>query len=840
MRVLPLANLNKSTVPVKDVIFNAAKENPVKEAERSIDLEKLIGHTMKTIEAFTSESTADAAAEESIEISADNLPEVHDDSDGPTVLESLLTVVIPSEKSPEPILKPTKKYYALENENLSTVVKAEPVEVPSNSTIAHIICLDSDEEDAIVAKESQVTPTDDALKSSPNEDSKGVDTEVSRSSVTDDVSITMITEDVSKQSINKPIVTETRQNRQVQNVIDLSDDDPTPSNTTSDTTAATTEQDLVQDKASLYKCPWCYEICKSPNKLRSHVSGVCGSSQHSNMKCPYAPCTVIVLNVTKLIAHYIQVHTSNKFMNYCGVCKSAFPTLAGAKMHIRAAHKVMAYHVTTDIDENGKKKHTVSDAADQLLEPTRISGRKTSTEIQRYQAEQPTTRPRKTSTDIQKHQVEPSATKLRKTSTEMRKRYGIEDIDKLPISPILDIPVYCKLCEFGTKVKLNMVRHLLQHAEKLPVPRTAPINPVPHLESNEMHFDRMVNLASSSVKTRAPDKLRQDEPAVTVKIPASESGRYPKYVPERTRYTCGARECSYISVDMAMFRCHWETLHAREDEYRCVHCPPNQCLDTSIPLSAARILAHLRMHDVSLYACSMCSYYHYRKHCIEKHLSDIHKEGSIKIVREEHQSEPAAGPAVGAPTMDLKPWQCGLCVFSSMLRPNVVNHCGTEHQSKMQFKCAYCPFRTSTKENVVKHQTNAHPTKPEEVFYYFYREGSIPDETDGTCRWQVQRQKLGLDDKVLKTEPEATVTESLLPPTPVATPVTIDLNIVKEELLEEPSADTEMSIEILCKKFGEFCEPDGIKYKCCLCNVVKEHAREAMQCHLYEELNYRR
>ncbi|XP_048482575.1 uncharacterized protein LOC105393942 isoform X2 [Plutella xylostella] len=405
------------------------------------------------------------------------------------------------------------------------------------------------------------------------------------------------------------------------------------------------------------------------------------------------------------------------------------------------------------------------------------------------------------------------------------KRY---DLTNLPHNQIFDETAQCALCEFTTKVRQNLVRHLQLHSQRRAVPDSAPVNPVPHLETNEMHFDRMVNLASSSVATRE----RAADPAVAVYVAPELAARYPRYVPERQRYACGAAGCSYISIDEAMLKCHWETLHAGSGTYHCVHCPASQQLDTSRPLTAPRILAHLHMHDVRLFGCTACPYYHHQQYLVDKHVREKHAgAGSLRVVRGPASTPPA--PAPPAPTMDLKPWQCGLCQFKSMLRPEVVDHCSKTHQSKFQFKCAFCPWRTSTLENVTKHHNNSHAGQQGEVFYFYYREGSIPDEADGTPRWRRQRARAGLpSEPEVKADPEPTPA-----PAPPATPATpaVDLNIVKSEV-EDPD---ELSIEALCAKFGAFCEPNGIRYKCCLCGAC-EDSRGAMTSHLYEELQYRK
>lgn len=797
--MLPLAYLNKSKLPTEEVTPSTNKENPVKEAERSIELEKLIAHTMMIIDASTRRSNTDDISEEPVEIPVENLPEdpmiLTDDSDESSALESLPTATeqnILSENVTEQVSVPADTSETSETQDVPLVVKAEPAQVLNDMLNTDVICLDSDEEPG-ATEEAPVT-SDDLVLSVVEEGAQTASAEVSRSSVSNEVTITKVKKEAPAESEPKQ-----NENNQTDNVIDLSDDEPGP--------ATAPESAQIVEKRAIFKCPCCSQVHKSAVQLRRHVNKPC-PRRAGPLRCPHLPCAFDTPTFSRLLDHYHRVHSADPkrtLLYECGICGVPFTSTTGAKLHIRSVHKVLNYAVAAAVDANGREKFVIGDAGG-AKEPVRISGRKTSVEVRRYQAE-------------------PGGGRPRRASAERRRRYGVDDIDKLPISPILDSQVHCELCDFGTKVRLNMVRHLQQHAGDTPVPRTAPVNPVPHLETNEMHFDRMVNLASSSAAARP-----------------AERARYPRHVPERLRYACGARACDYISVDPAMFRRHWATLHAAEAEYRCGHCPPHQALAAAAPLTAARILGHLRMHDASLYACSACAYYHYKRAFVERHAAEAHAAAAVRAVREPARPEPP--PPAPAPTMDLKPWRCGLCDYSSMLRPKVLAHCAADHQSKMQFKCGHCMFRSSARENVVKHRANAHPTLPEDVFYYFYREGSLPDE-DGVPRWQSQRRKLRLDERDVKTEPEPEpgpqTPETTITPTSITVaPIHIDLNIVKEEKLEEPRPDTELSGEDLRKKFGDFCEPDGIKYKCCLCNAVREHSRETMQCHLFEELNYRR
>lgn len=764
--VLPLAQLNKSIVQVKVLTAGNKTDDPSREAERSMDLEKLIGSvilpTMDTTATLTVISDNDPNIEctPSLETSSGIMDKIPHE---PTLTDdSEMATLIP--EPPRTPVPPT--VVPAEELNLSKfipVLKTEPLdEIPTkdNPSSADVICLDSDEEN-------------------------------SRDTA--------------------------------QNIISLSDDD----------TATSTEnlkpEEFEKFSASdLYKCSGCSIVYKSPQAFKRHVTSTC-LSKMDKFNC--AHCVKIANDLDELLKHYTHDHGAcpklrrqktqintkeQRVQNYvCGICDHKGSSLFFIKSHLKNYHGVTNVIVASKHLDNGGFLYTVREAP----------GSKSK---------------RKLSAGSASEQTPPK-----------RKRYSPQDLNQLPTRPIFDEPALCSECEFSTKVLSNLVRHLQQHADAQAVPSTVPVNPVPHLETNEKHFDKMINLASSSLVNKNDKPSRTDKaPSVTLLIPPEAATRFPKYVPDRRRHTCGAQDCSYISVDEAMLKCHWETLHAGSTNYRCVHCPHYQQLDTSKPLTAPRIIAHLKMHDVRLYACSSCTYYHYKRELLDKHLAEIHKgSGQVMIVREEAKTQDPAGavqPPPATPTMDLKPWQCGLCKYKNLLRQEVIEHCSKVHNSKWQYKCPNCPFRGSTLENVSNHQSRVHPESHDDVFYYYYREGSLPEDADGIPRWQKQRQKVNYECEV-KTESQ-TGTEASVPATTPPTPVlkcfvtapksvTVDLNLVKKEVVD---TESEESIEQLYKRFGSLCNPNGLKYKCPLCKIVMEVSKEAMQSHLYEELQYRK
>lgn len=733
-RVLPLAHLHKSDVPVTEVSQIAQRDSPVREAERSIELEKLIGHMIESmttaVETNVSESeqnTSSAPSEERLQ-------------DAVSILENVETLM-PRVNTPTPLAEQSTQIIS---EQTTPVIKAQsPVTTPNKlpQPEPEIVCLDSDDESPPI--ETNVPP-------------------------------------------------------------------PVPQN--AQVTAPADQESKKVQFTELFMCSKCKVIFKTGSAFRNHVNSCFSGFPRDLIPCAHCSMWLPKRNI---VSHY---------NSHCD--KGADKTKEQIQFYCQICLRYVGFSSVDQVREHLVDKHNMLATEGSSLPP-----------FIKSVAPGPKSR-RKRVLEHKEKAVEPP---------EKVMRYGPHDIDRLPINPILDDFVVCSLCEFSTKVRLNMVRHLQLHAQQQPVPQTAPVNPVPHLETNERHFDKMVNLASSSIGTRYPDKSgKPDGAAAAATVPPGMLYRFPKYVPDKHRLTCGAKGCSYISVDESMLKCHWETLHHGVNDFHCVHCPPYQSLDTSVNVTAQRIILHLKMHDEKLYACSLCQYYHYRRQTLEKHLVEVHKGGQVMIVREGKAGEcnsPTAANAsllkTSAPTMDLKPWQCGLCKFKSLLRPEVVDHCAKVHNSKIQFKCAYCAYRASNPEYITNHQTKSHVGKKvDEIFYYYYREGSIPDEPDGTTRWQKQSQNTPMFEPKVKSELQSdvdTAAMQVVPPQGNPAVPTIDLDVVKKEV--EPVQET---IEDLCKEFGAFCEPNGIKYKCSLCNNATEDSLEAMQSHLYEELQYRK
>lgn len=178
------------------------------------------------------------------------------------------------------------------------------------------------------------------------------------------------------------------------------------------------------------------------------------------------------------------------------------------------------------------------------------------------------------------------------------------EFDDLPRSSIFESEVFCAVCSYHTKVRMNMIQHLKRHFESKPVASVDPVNPVPCLNQSEKHFDRMNNLACSSQEniTRSHNFTNS-----------------PKFVVDFHRYICGAKGCVYQTVNATTLKNHLQTLHNKERGYKCPHCTLNLLTDI---VSADKVITHLKLHDTNLFKCSDCDYYSHLKVTIDRHISE--------------------------------------------------------------------------------------------------------------------------------------------------------------------------------------------------------------------------
>lgn len=289
--------------------------------------------------------------------------------------------------------------------------------------------------------------------------------------------------------------------------------------------------------------------------------------------------------------------------------------------------------------------------------------------------------------------------------------YMPEELDSLPKHHILNNPISCGRCGFSNLVRANLVRHFKNGCtEQQASALFAPVNPVPCLNSNERHFDKMRNLAASSNSSNI------------------ESGPG-KYVPEGKRYVCGAKSCKYQTVSVDMLQQHIVTLHESEKCFICPHCSE----DLSNSTTATEILNHLRFHDSKIFKCPNCLFIHYLKIHVEKHITEIHpnsKDRAITLERPIKKVEPVKQPNK---SITYK-WSCNICSKIFNTRALVRAHLSETHRLSSQFKCEICSYSSDTKTAIKEHLAAEHRENDiTKIKSHFDR---VESEADNTPIWR--------------------------------------------------------------------------------------------------------
>lgn len=433
--------------------------------------------------------------------------------------------------------------------------------------------------------------------------------------------------------------------------------------------------------------------------------------------------------------------------------------------------------------------------------------------------------------------------------------YSPAEMNLLPRQPIYSLEVRCSICNYSTKVRTNLVRHLEFHSMEKEVPTSAPVNPVPCLEKNEKMFDKMTNLALSSfanVTREKSDKLSKEAEA-----------QFPCFVPTTKRYVCGATGCNYLCLEESLLKHHLNALHADESSYTCKHCDQSLCTDKTVNVDL--VMKHLKLHDLHLYKCPSCEFVHNLKHKAERHLAEKHPETTAQVVVvREMDCEPevpaqthVAQPAEIAPTA-LRPWHCCMCKGRASTREEIVMHAENRHDIGEQYKCPLCTYKDSTKDNFTAHYAEKHPGHDVDVITVFCNieeaeKSKAKGESvnfDTTPLWQRDRQRVRHIRGILFEE------SAKMPKKPPAKQMdNLDRSIEAVVNGEDKNKDIEDEEELVVvddeeeeeeKKeevvgvFGPFGEPFNNKYLCPLCAKFKTKLKMVLRCHLYQELQYYR
>ncbi|XP_063927306.1 uncharacterized protein LOC135140610 isoform X4 [Zophobas morio] len=543
----------------------------------------------------------------------------------------------------------------------------------------------------------------------------------------------------------------------------------------------------------LYRCAFCDISFSNTKDFKAHTMHSTQCRDANNTAKPYkcVHCERLFKNPHGLLEH-IQYHGQLRFG--CSLCVKKFPSPFALRVHMRGKHSV-SNTITTPVVPT----KTNMDRDEFILRPV-------------------------STMDSDMGKEGPSIPIL----GGLKSIYSPDEIDKLPKRYIFNSDVKCALCSYSTKVRTNLVRHLQFHSAEKSVPDIAPVNPVPCLDKNERMFDKMTNLALSSI---AGATSRMGGVKTEPKAIKEEQNHVPAYVPLNRRYVCCADGCNYLCLEEANLRHHLHALHVQEPSFTCAHCKLTLKTDVEV------FLKHLKLHDLHLYKCSGCSFVHNLRHKVDKHAADKHEKGANTItiraleaeIVDVEQSVMSVGVASAVdppPASNIKwtkPWHCGMCKYRCAAKSDILAHIFNKHDINAQFKCTLCSYKSDDKSTFEGHFKDGHPNSETDIIYVYYKSegtaqgGASQKQFDTTPLWQRDRPRVRHIRGILfeETSPQkgkkgpvgrpSTVAVATSSPTTPVTPTTTSVSNSSSSADATPtgSSNLDLAIDAVAKGIDE-------------------------------------
>uniref|UniRef100_A0A8D8KCV6 (northern house mosquito) hypothetical protein n=1 Tax=Culex pipiens TaxID=7175 RepID=A0A8D8KCV6_CULPI len=419
-------------------------------------------------------------------------------------------------------------------------------------------------------------------------------------------------------------------------------------------------KDTGLPKAHLYKC--IFKGCNAQSAdsigLRKHLTY--GHLPSASYTCSHCKKQNQFPNLVTFVQHLKSHETQRVF---CFICdyKGSYPP--DVIKHVKEVHK---FNKPTILFLNPKKNDPNNDII--LFAP----GQPTEAEKRAYYRKL---------IDLYNH-------KMQTALLQQKTHFAPDECETLPKQAIFSQMVSCSTCQYSTKVRINMYRHLKGHLNDMPVSNVDPKNPVPCWGQGEKHFDRMRNPAASS---------QEDDDLIQSLC----------FVQETKRYICGAPNCRYLTINEVMLQTHLNALHGDVKEYKCPHCPAVHVFAGQ--LNATKVLEHLRLHDKELYRCSTCQLFLNNQKDINRHVSDKHPPSANAAVLVIRDGSTAGSAASSADSDVVFKWKCDVCMFKSVTLGEMRSHLQDTHNINAKYRCARCLFSSSLKSAFTRHYEQQHP-----------------------------------------------------------------------------------------------------------------------------------
>lgn len=312
--------------------------------------------------------------------------------------------------------------------------------------------------------------------------------------------------------------------------------------------------------------------------------------------------------------------------------------------------------------------------------------------------------------------------KRRQEMLSTKKYYMPSEVAMLPPQNIYLDEVICKVCNFKSKVRTNMLRHLqiAECGKNKTVPQLDAVNPAPCLNTGEKHFDKMINLAASS--NRPPSNGYN----------AGMIDANCLFVQENRRFVCGSNSCHHQSTTEEKLRDHIAAMHDTEKTYHCPHCNKSLC-EPDQNISIDEIIYHLRLHDLKVFKCPKCSFCSTTKSMVDNHLFDSHPNCKNKVLMLVHNQ--IAAKETTTHSKSVHKFKCQNCKIYLSTRSLMQQHILEAHRLRNKYQCTLCSLQSDNKGMLTDHFGIKHPDK-EIAIKSFYERVEVSVNSDVTPLWR--------------------------------------------------------------------------------------------------------
>ena len=440
------------------------------------------------------------------------------------------------------------------------------------------------------------------------------------------------------------------------------------------------EEDEGLSEHHLYRCGnlGCLESTPTASALREHLAFCDHKGSDQDYTCYH--CHSEHKHIPGLLEH-IKTHAAKRLT--CSLCSFKTNVMVALKQHGRTEHKV------TQLKFLPLKPNQTNPEEDPFV-------------------------------------MVPKNTLAKAARSRHKDVFSPSDLNSIPIKPdIYKYLIRCSICDFSTKVKNNLVKHLRLHVKKeklhaagslkeAVLPALTPVNPPPILVREEEE--------GTNYKSLLPEDI--DEELFRAPITDEDMAKMPIFVVENQRYACPS--CAYITIDDVMLLDHISAVHPKMKTFACPHCP-------GLKLNFESVELHLRCHGDLLLKCGYCLYFHWQKRVAEAHVGSEHptrklfvkdvranKEEKEKQATEKSEKEVTDKNTVKEHLTVYDPFKCGLCDSAFETMEDVREHIKEQHGQMKQYKCSLCPLASDSKQEIEEHGKMKHPTSAPSVLKIFY------------------------------------------------------------------------------------------------------------------------